>query len=1076
MRITCPNCGCSVDAGIYCDLCGTKLRQKCQTCGAENRFEARFCAKCGVIVDRPFVNFDVGSLFDANAAQQKSVTILFADICGSTRRIAGMDPEAARDALTPIVGVISDALARHGGLVTHRMGDGVMALFGAPRATEDHAARACFAILSAFENVRRMGQLAMPIRAGLCSGPIILCRTGRDDEDYGVSGVTVHIASRLEQLAEPDTILLVPQTLSLVTGIVRAEPVGDKVLKGFSEPLPVYRLLSAVDRPSWKVRSGSRALSPFVGRDRELRQLSLALDRVASGRPQAIAVVGDGGMGKSRLVHEFLRPILKGKWRVVRIETTAQTMAIPHFLVTELLQELLGCSEGDASPQSAAHLLSAIVSLGFDAQFDATPLLVHFNIDRDALGRESLEPADRRRRLYQSLHPILMRYAELHPLVLVIEDCQWLDASSYELLSDLIEGLDSVPLLLLMTTRPERRPGWPGLAQAETDNPRGYRFEVELEGLSADQADQLLQELIGGSSQLAPLRAHIVSHADGTPLFLEEFTRSLCESGKISGGFPRPADIVMPNSVQAILAARIDRQLPLAQRILQIAAVIGHEVPLSLLKQVSDVDATILTKAIGELRTAKFLVENGFPRETVYTFSHALTRAVAYETLLRSDRHALHERVLRVLEARGSEYRDSVIDQLAHHAVSAEAWPEAARYAFVAGERASRRAALTEAKAYLETAIAALDHQPVSITTLTLGIDARLALRGVGMNEGSGNQESLLKYLTEADHLAEVAGDRLSMARVTISRGAILSHWGDLPTATEVSQTALSVTISIGDVIGIVGAAFALAQAHWYSGNLRVARDLLIDHLHYARAETGQQRGGATFVLPAAAFFCYLGRIHAELGDIESGFDALREARAIALRYGHAFDQTLVNMNEGWLLRLSGQLEKSIEVLERARSVVNANNFEWHVPMIAYALGGAYLDAGRPHEARQLLENGVAIADRNRHVGKRLLCAPHLIRALAESSDQPREAGSNLAFDTLREATARGFRPIIVQTNIAIGRMMIQAGELGRARAALEKSLVLARQLGLTNEAGEATALLSQATVRRTSLSEISSV
>jgi tetratricopeptide (TPR) repeat protein len=963
-----------------------------------------------------------------------------------------MDPEDASYALGSVISVISKAVTRFDGAVIRRMGDGVMVLFGAPVAAEDHAARACFAALAVLDAVGRMGDLALPIRIGICSGPVILRKTGRDDEDYDVAGITAHIAARLEQQAEPDTVLLAQQTASLVTGIANIESIGRIALKGIAEPLPVFRLISATDRPSWIVRSGAKALSTFVGREEELAQLSLALGRAWAGRAQAVALVADAGMGKSRLLHEFLGNLPQGAWHVMRVETTAQSTAIPYFLITALLREFVGGSHEATIAEVAARLPSVIASLGLDPQFDTTPLLALLDREADEVAFDKIDPLQRSHRLEQSLRPILLRYADLHPLILVMEDYHWLDASSVDVLNELFGEMDAVRLALLVTTRPERRPGWRHLTQQ--GDGRGPKKEIELKRLTAGQADHLLQELIGGSDELAPLRAHIIARADGTPFFLEEFARSLHESGAIAGGAPRLTNIVIPASVQSILAARIDRLAPLHRRILQIAAVIGRDVPLPLLAALADMHESTLTQEIAVLRAAGFLVEVNLRTGIVHSFSHALTQAVAYDTLLRSDRRGLHERVLRAMETQGPGQRDSAVDDLVHHAVLAEAWPEAARYALAAGERASRRSALTEAKAYLETAIAALSQQPPSIATMTQGIDARLSLRGVlaTMNDTSGIQE----YLKEADNLAELAGDRLNLARVYISRGAMLSHAGDLPGAIELSRTALDIMRAASDSVGIVSAAFSLAQALWYSGDLDDARQMLLSNLAHARSESGQRRSTATFVLPSVVFFCYLARIQGDLGDSAAGFEAAREARSIADRQGHAFDQVLVNTYEGALLLASGQLPKSIDMLERALSVARANEIEWHIPLIACLLGRAYVETGRHADARKLLQQASALADRSRHIAKRLLCSPSLIRALAEGPDGDLAAAKDLALLTLREANARGFRPIVVQTQLALARVLGFAGEVAPARTALQEAVALSRQLGLRREEAEA--------------------
>ncbi len=1051
MLVACPRCGESAQPGQYCDNCGAKIEKICRSCSAANRPDARFCANCGTAFEA--ADKDPSSAGpDTSGAQQKQVTILFADICGSTELISRMDPEDASYALGSVVSVISKAVTRFDGAVIRRMGDGVMVLFGAPVAAEDHAARACFAALAALDAVGRMGDLALPIRIGICSGPVILRKTGRDDEDYDVAGITAHIAARLEQQAEPDTVLLAQQTASLVTGIANIESIGRIALKGIAEPLPVFRLISATDRPSWIVRSGAKALSTFVGREEELAQLSLALGRAWAGRAQAVALVADAGMGKSRLLHEFLGNLAQGAWHVMRVETTAQSTAIPYFLITALLREFVGGSQEAATAEVAARLPSVIASLGLDPQFDTTPLLALLDREAGEVAFDKIDPLQRSHRLVQSLRPMLLRYADLHPLILVMEDYHWLDASSVEVLNELFGEMDAVRLALLVTTRPERRPGWRHLTQQGDGH--GPKTEIELKRLTAGQADHLLQELIGGSDELAPLRAHIIARADGTPFFLEEFARSLHESGAIAGGAPRLTNIVIPASVQSILAARIDRLAPLHRRILQIAAVIGRDVPLPLLAALADMHESTLTREIAVLRAAGFLVEVNLRTGIVHSFSHALTQAVAYDTLLRSDRRGLHERVLRAMETQSPGQRDSAVDDLVHHAVLAEAWPEAARYALAAGERASRRSAMTEAKAYLETAIAALSQQPVSVATMTMGIDARLSLRSVlvSMNETSGIQE----HLKEANNLAELAGDRLNLARIYISRGAILSHSGDLPGAIELSRTALDIMLTGSDSVGIVSAAFSLAQALWYSGDLAEARQLLNSHISHARGESGQRRSTATFVLPSVVYFCYLARIQGDLGDNAAGFDAVKEARAIADGQGHTFDQLLVNTYEGALLLASGQLPKSIDMLERALSVARANEIEWHIPLIACLLGRAYVETGRHADARKLLQQASALADRSRHIAKRLLCGPPLIRALAEGPEGDLAAAKDLAIVTLREATARGFRPVTVQTQLALARVLALAGEAEAARTALQEAAALARQLGLQREELEA--------------------
>ena len=1014
MQVECQTCRVVSELLQYCDNCGASLDRHCSACNCINRPGARFCDSCGnsFAASTPAVDAVV-------PAQQKQLTVLFADICGSTEIVSSRDAEDASLILDAVLHVIEAAVRRYGGVVTHRLGDGVMVLFGAPAAAEDHAARACFAALAILADVAHLARRALPVRVGLCSGPVILRRTGRDEGDYDVAGVTVHIASRLEQRAEPGTILLAPQTLRLVAGIAETAPIGPIALKGLAEPLEVHRLVNARDRPSWVVRLDTRSLSPFVGRIEERAQLAAALRRATDRQTQAIVLVGDAGMGKSRLVHEFLAAVPSGEWHLFRVETTPLSMAVPYALLTATLRQIVGCSPEESLADIAAGLAPALTALGLDSTHDLSSLLSHLDQDSGATHAAEL-PAMHRDNLVRALAPILRRYAELHPIIFVIEDFHWLDASSVELLDAMRSELDGARLLLVLTTRPERRPSWNRNSEAKS---RAAMLVIELAPLTEAQSKAMLSCLIGGADNYISLRDLIIARAGGTPFFLEEFAQSLREQGALESGMPRLSDIVIPASVQDILAARIDRLAPTQRRVLQIAAVIGPDVRQPILVAVADVPTATLANTFEILRAGRFLTRTTASGEIVYSFSHALTQAVAYGSLLRSDRRLVHERVLRALEAFSPKGTESDFDQLAHHAICAEAWPKAGRYAMAAGERASRRSAPTEAKAYFLSAIVALSRQPATPATIGQGIDARLGLRSimsVSLADAADMQEMLQETLTEADHLAEQVGDRLTLARVYVGRAAILAHWGDLPTSIRLGRAALAIMRVSNEAAGTVAAAFTLVQALWYAGELAEAQEVLAATVGQANSPAGQQRSSSTHVLPAVGFWCYFSRIQAELGHHAESLTSIAEARNLAIRTGSLFDQILVDLNEGAAWLLKGETERAVELLERTLRITRDNMFEWHVSSIACLLGAGWVDMGRNIEARQLLEQASALADRNRHVAKRLLCSPPLIRALTGAPNFDFSNARRLADRTLLDAERLGFRPIVRQTHEAL--------------------------------------------------------
>ncbi|TDH61426.1 adenylate/guanylate cyclase domain-containing protein [Dankookia rubra] len=1052
MYPTCLHCDAPAASGRFCDHCGAPLEKPCPACRTANRVVARFCTHCGAGFAAPGTAAPPAGLPPRDRdAQYKHATILFADLCDSTGLIAAMDAEDASVSLGLALDMMAEAVARCGGTVAVRMGDGLMAMFGAPVAAEDHAVRACFAALAIIEGARDVGGRALPVRIGICSGPVIL-RPGRQDGDaegMGVWGLTAHIASRIEHQAEPNTALLAQQTAVLVAGSAQLVPLGKVPLRGLAEPLGLYRLLGVANRSSWLVRSGSRALTTLVGRQQELALLGQALRRAAGGgeqaAAQAVALVADAGMGKSRLVHDFLgAPVLAG-WRVMRVETTVHSLAVPYLLVTALLREIVGCAPGDPVAEIAARLPARLAALMPDAAIDGAPLLRYLDSDAGGPDLDPTDPSQRRRQLLAALVGVLRRQAARQPLVIVIEDYHWLDASSVELVEELLDGLQRHPVLLLLTTRPERRPGW-------SADPAAPRAEIELWTLSDDQAEAMLCELIGPGAALAPLRAQIVARAGGTPFFLEEFARALHETGVLAEGAPPPADLEIPGSVQAIVASRIDRLLPVHRRILQVAAVVGRQFAPALLGAILDVPAAVLARGIEVLGIGGFLAELGLPTGPRYRFSHVLIQAMAHDSLLRSDRRGLHARILRVLETTPDE---ASIEDLARHAIAAEAWPEAVRYSMEAGERATRRSAWTEARVHLEAVLAALQKQPVTAERVGLGIDVRLRLRFV---LGAANDLARVQdYLHEADVLAGQAGDALTLARVYINRSTALAHGGDLARAKELSRQALDIMLAAVDPVGIVSAAFGLGQAMWYAGDLAEGLRVLEQTLPHARSEAGQRRSAATFVLPAVVHFCFLAQFRGETGAVDAGFLAIEEARGIAGRHGQAFDRLLVSMYEGDLLLQDGRVTASIDLLERALRGARADGLDYHVPYMAYVLGRAYVRAGRFTDAADLLLAGCERADRNGHRGKRLLCNPALARAMAEGPQRDIIGACDLARRTTEEAAALGFRPTQVQAQLALARALVLAGQASEAAAQLRAAAILAARIGL--RAAEAEAL-----------------
>ena len=551
--------------------------------------------------------------------ERKQVTVLFADIKDSLALIRDLDPEAAQQLLDPALHAMMDAVHRYEGTVNQVLGDGIMALFGAPIAHEDHAIRACYAALAMqaalrayAEEVRRAHGLTMQSRIGLNAGEVVV-RTIHHDlhMDYSAMGQTTHLAARLEQLAPPDTILLTAATVRLVEGLMRVKAWGPVPMKGLAEPVEVWELLGVSGRRRRLQRARARGLTHFVGRQSEMTVLNAALAQAGAGYGQVVAVVGEAGVGKSRLVDEFVQAAHTQGWLVLDSAAVSYGQATPYFPVLDLLRRYCRLEEGEDASTIEAKVTEQVLTLDA-ALHDTIPALLAL---LDALPEDSpflqLDAPQRRQHTLAALKRVLLRESQGQPLLLVCEDLHWLDTETQALFDSLGESLPTARLLLLVNYRPDYRHGW---------GSKTYYTQVRLDPLPPASADAFLQTLVGDDPSLATLTPLLIQRTEGNPFFLEESVQMLVETGALVGE-PGAYRVVralppmqVPATVQAILAARIDRLSPEEKGLLQAAAVIGTEVPLALLQAVVQLPEEALRLALAHLQDAEFLYEvNLFP-------------------------------------------------------------------------------------------------------------------------------------------------------------------------------------------------------------------------------------------------------------------------------------------------------------------------------------------------------------------------------------------------------------------------------------------------------------------------------
>jgi class 3 adenylate cyclase/tetratricopeptide (TPR) repeat protein len=892
--------------------------------------------------------------------------------------LEGLDPEEAQKLIDPVLRVMMDAVHRYEGTVNQVLGDGIMALFGAPLAHEDHAVRACYAALAMQEEMRRyrrkLGQseeAGLQIGIGLNSGEVVVRSISNDlNVDYSALGHTTHMAARMQELAAGGITLITASTLRQAEGFVQVKSIGAVPVKGVSRPVEAFEVVAATAART-RVQAGAvRGLTPLVGRRREIEVFSKLMEEAGSGKGQILAMVGEPGLGKSRLVHEFTRHQLRPGWLVLEGISVSYGKATPYFPLIEMLRRYFQIADGEGSDDIREQVVMHILELD-NLLKDAIPgllsllgvlpdeghwppALAQFKEVVEATERYlGMEPQQRRRYTFDAIKRVLIRESQRQPVLIVFEDLHWIDSETQAFLDSLVESLPMARVVLLVDYRPEYSHGW---------GDKSYYTQLRVDPLQPTSAEELLQYLLGSNQDLAPLRQLLIQRTQGNPFFAEESVRSLVETGVLVGekGAYRPGlkldEIRIPNTVQNVLADRIDR-LPLEEkRLLQTAAVIGVIVPLPLLRAVAELPEDDLQRCVSHLQTAEFLHETNLFPEVEYAFKHALTTEVAYGALLHERRTSLHGLIVKALEEMTQDLPHDHLEKLAHHAFQGELWDKAVTYSRNAGAKAVSNSAFLVALSSYERAFQALEHVPDSKEKLEQEIDLHLASRNALFV--LGDLARIAEHLHAAKSLAETIEDRVRIVRVFNFLNSYYGLTGDPELAIQFGQRA-SVLISESDepMLSVMtdyylGAAYnKLGQYSQAINVLKRAIGRLMGDLRHG------QIGTAGF--PAVTCRGHLVQCLAEIGEFGEGVSYAEEGIQIAEEVGDASVLVYVNCSLAFLYLLKGDLDKAIPILERALTTCRSSNIPVYIPFVSSRLGFAYANAGHVAEGLPFLEQGV---------------------------------------------------------------------------------------------------------------------
>ena len=690
---------------------------------------------------------------------------------------------------------------------------------------------------------------------------------------------------------------------------------GPVPVKGLVEPVEVFELVGASRLRRRLQAAAARGLTPFVGRQQELEALHQALARAKAGHGQVVALVGEAGVGKSRLVHECVHSHRTQDWRVLESASVSYGKATPYFPVMDLLKRYCHVDDGDDARTIRAKVTGQVFTLDETLQDTLPALLALLDAVPDDSPFLHLDPPQRRQRTLEGLKRVLLRESQVQPLLLVFEDLHWIDTETQALLDRLVESLPTTHLLLLVNYRPEYQHAW---------GSKTYYTQLRLDPLPPASAEAFLAALLGDDPSLAPLTPLLIARTEGNPFFLEESVRTLVETGVLVGT-PGAYRLVqplqgmqMPATVQAVLAARIDRLPPEDKRLLQTAAVIGTDVPFALLRAIADVPEAALHRGLAHLQAAEFLYETRLFPEPEYTFKHALTHEVAYGSLLLERRRGLHARLVEALEALAPERVAEQVERLAHHALRGEVWDKAVTYCQQAGARAHDRAAFREAVASFEQALQALAHLPEDGDTRVLAIELRLALGG--SLSALGEYGRRLALLGEAEALARALDDRARLGRVLAGMAQVLRMTGDHDGAMAAGQQALELAAALGDSALQGQASYHLGQAYYAIGDFGRAAELLRRNVEAADRESGTPSTDLRIQSRA-----WLARTLSALGAFAEGRRHGEEALRLATLEGRGATPIIAHGCLGDLYLAQGDLEHAIRVLEQGLALCRAS-------------------------------------------------------------------------------------------------------------------------------------------------------
>jgi pimeloyl-ACP methyl ester carboxylesterase/DNA-binding SARP family transcriptional activator/tetratricopeptide (TPR) repeat protein len=963
---------------------------------------------------------------------RKQVSVLAVELISPLQAFEAEDPEIAVNLLDPLMNAATDAVRRHGGELVAVSDATLTAVFGARQATEDHAIDACRAALDIKATIERSSQGQVRLRTALDTGPAVV-RPGRGGFDgVEVIGPAVRVAGQLMRSLREPQIAVTSRMRDAAGGYFRFALLSAADLLAFGRDQRLYEILGENRALSaWYLRV-NQGLTRLIGRATEMKLMEEAWQRVREGQGQLIGVVGDPGIGKSRLTHEFLAAEALSGFTILEAGALRYERNVSLALVKKLLRSLFGIDDADETATALGKARRRIESLGADPRL-LPPLVAALDLPVEDSDWLAAPAAERAQMIRDSVRAALAAEARRRPVVVLLEDLHWIDTESEAVLARIADGLAVHRMLVIASYRPVYEHHW---------TQRSYFHEIRLERLSPSDSEEFLRALLGSDASLDCLVELLARRTDGTPLFMEEIVRGLAQSGRLSGapGDYRAvepiAEFDLPSSIQSVIAARIDRLPEGDRQLLQVAAVIGKEVPLELLQAITVWPAEEVRAALLRLQEAEFLFETQSFPEVEYTFKHALTQEVAYASLLSETRKRLHGGALAAMEQVLAGRLAEHAEKLAEHALHAELWDKAVGYLAQAAERAEDRSAHRASIAFLEAAADALERLPQTSENIVQAIQVRTSMRPA--YDATGDYPKALERLDEARRLAEESGEEEALATVLLHHSYLKSTYGRLDDALADAERLKEIARARGLDRLACEADVAAAKVMLGRCQARAAAERLRPHHSKFIAEWRHDRFGQAFT--RSVF--YLGSLavaEAFLGNFAEAWAEIDQARIIAQETRRSVDGLGVCYFSGIVSILHGPSPEALAELESAAEQCRDALLSFR-PWFLTALGHAQFTRGEFASACETLKEAIESAERLGMPQFRLYAFCILACACLAGGSGDADADPQEALAAARAGGDSWLELIVLRTMGAVAEPETGAGLIGESIAIAEAS------------------------------------